>query len=337
MTSESKLLESAIASLSRIQEFESSSLVQSSRLGASAFHSAVEPANRLISLFRLLPVGALDQFPENELNVIQSLCDVTFNIFSEVLEFDIDAGDNKQRQSALTNKISDQYQRIFSQIYPLVAYSTARTVDFNKLDEQGRAAVQGVKDQSKLILDSLAIEQSAVKSILDDVRKVAAEQGVSQQALYFKNEADLHAVQADFWRTWTFRTAVGVALFGIGSIFLHKWSWLAPSDPYASIQFTTSKLLLFFILVFVLLLCSKNFMANRHNEIVNRHRQNSLLTYKALVDAGSSPESRDVILNHAAASIFQLHDTGYAKTAEQGGASSTSIVEMIPKAISANK
>jgi hypothetical protein len=109
MTSESKLSESAIASLSRIQEFDSSSLVQPSRLGSYAFHSAVEPANRIISLFRLLPLGALDQFPEIELNVIQSLCDATFNIFSEVLEFDTDAGENKQRQSALTNKISDQY------------------------------------------------------------------------------------------------------------------------------------------------------------------------------------------------------------------------------------
>lgn len=336
MAQEPKKLEESTKSLRRIQDFDVNSLVQAEKLGATAFYGAVDPAGRLINLFRLLPAGALDQFPDNELGVVQSISDALFSIFSEILEFDIDAGDNKQRQLALISKLTDQYQRVFSQIYPLIAYSTARTVDFNKLDEQGRAAVQGVRDQSKSILDSLDSEQKAVRQILEDVRKVAAEQGVSQQAFYFKEEADKHAAQAKLWRIWTIRVAGAVGVFSCASIFLHKWTWIAPTDPYSSIQFTTSKLLLFFILIFVLVLCSRNFLANRHNEIVNRHRQNSLLTYKALVDAGATPEARDIILNHAAASIYQLHDTGYTKGGDQGGPSSTSIVEMIPRALSAN-
>lgn len=333
MAQEINTLDDARASLERLQTLDPKSLIQAEKLGASAFNLAVEPAARLINFFKLLPLSSLDQFPESELNQIKSICDSVFSIFSQILDFDVDAGDNKQRQLAITASLDTQYQSVFTRFYPLIAYSTARTVDFNKLDEQGRAAVQGIKDQTQKILKDLAQEQSTVKQILDDVRKVAAEQGVSQQASYFKEEADKHAEQSEFWRVWTIRVAAGVGVFGVASMFLHKWTWIAPTDPYSSIQFTTSKLLLFFILIFVLVLCSKNFLSNRHNEIVNRHRQNSLLTYKALVDAGSSPESRDIILNHAAASIYRLHDTGYTKTGDQSGPSSTSIVEMLPKAI----
>ena len=333
MAQEINTLDDAQASLARLQTFDPKSLIQAERLGAYAFNMAVEPAIRLINFFKLLPLSSLDQFPEGELNQIKSICDSIFLIFSQILDFDVEAGDNKQRQLAITDSLGAQYQSVFTRFYSFIAYSTARTVDFNKLDEQGRAAVQGIKDQTQKILEDLEAEQKSVTRILDDVRKVAAEQGVSQQASYFKAEADKHAEQSVFWRKWTLLVAAGVGIFGVASMFLHKWAWIAPTDAYSSVQFTTSKLLLFFILIFVLILCSRNFLANRHNEIVNRHRQNSLLTYKALVDAGSSPESRDIILNHAAASIYRLHDTGYTKGGEQSGPSSTSIVEMLPKVI----
>ena len=333
MAEEISILAESRASLERLQGFDPKTLIQAERLGASAFIAAVEPASRLIAFFKLLPLSSLEQFPEIELSQIKSICDSVFAIFSQILEFDPDAGDNKTRQQAIVVNLESQYQNIFTRVYPLIAYSTARTVDFNRLDEQGRAAVQGIKDQTKTILDEITDQQETVVRILDDVRKVAAEQGVSQQALYFKEEADKHGIESEFWRKWTLKVAGAVGVFGIASMFLHKWTWIAPTDTYSSIQFTTSKLLLFFIMIFVLILCARNFLANRHNEIVNRHRQNSLLTYKALVDAGTSPESRDIILNHAAASIYRLHDTGYTKGGEQGGPSSTSIVEMIPKVI----
>jgi hypothetical protein len=320
----------AIKSLERIQGFDPESLVQHSRLGEAAFHSAVKPASKIIELFKQVPVEALGFFPDSELNTIKTLSDSLFNIFDEIMAFDINVGDNKARRDAIIQKLSSQYQSVFSKIFPFVSYSVARTVDFNQLDQQGRAAVQSLKDQTESILSDMKEQQDAAERMLQNVRQTAAEQGVSQKAIYFKDEADKHAAESLVWRTRTVWISVVIIAYGILALFAHKWAWLAPQSIYENVQFSLSKILIFFIFTYLLFLCSRNFMSNRHNEIVNRHRQNALLTYQALVDAGANPSSRDIVLGYAASAIYGLHDTGYTKPSE-GGNTVSSIIEMMPK------
>lgn len=174
-------------------------------------------------------------------------------------------------------------------------------------------------------------QKETASSILDEVRKTAAERGITQEATYFKDEADLHKAEADKWRRYTVYMGIAVGIYGLVSLFFHKVPFLNPTSTYEIVQFTVGKILVFFVLAYMLALCSKNFLSNRHNEIVNRHRQNALMTYKSLVAAGGTPEARDVILNHAASSVYRLHDTGYTKASDSGGSTSSSIVEMLPR------
>jgi len=321
----------AKSNLTRIQDFDLDSLVQSKRLGELSFDAALAPAKKLIDLFRLLPIEALSHFPLSELNIATRQADSVFSIFQEILNFDLDVGDNANRRDALIARLEQYYQMVFTQIYPLVAYAAVRTVDFNLVDQQARAALQSVKDQAASVIGELEKQKKDAASILDDVRKTAAEQGVTQQAVYFKDEADKHASEASKWRWWTVTMAIAVGLYGLVALFLHKWNWLAPQNIYESVQFSASKLLIFFVLAYMLFLCARNFMSNKHNEIVNRHRQNALLTYRALVESGSNPEARNVVLSHAASAIYGLHDTGYTKQSETG-ITNSSVVELIPRA-----
>jgi hypothetical protein len=74
---------------------------------------------------------------------------------------------------------------------------------------------------------------------------------------------------------------------------------------------------------------AKNFLSHKHNSIVNKHRQNALMTYSALADAASSEEAKDIVLNHAASCIFSPQETGYIKNESAGN--NKSIVELLPK------
>ena len=82
----------------------------------------------------------------------------------------------------------------------------------------------------------------------------------------------------------------------------------------------------------MLILSAKNFLSHQHNAIVNKHRQNALMTFNALVTAGISKESKDIVLMHAAACIFAPQETGYAKS-EGGASASKTLVEMMPKTL----
>lgn len=325
------LLEEAKSSLERVQNFNAEDLVQSGRLGESSFDGAVEPAQRVISLFRQLPVATLDYLPDNQLDVVKSQANSLFQMFQEILAFDVNEGDVRNRQTQSIENLKNVYQGYFTKLYPLISYSMARTVNFGKLEEQGRAAVQEIRDQTERLMTEMQNQKESADRILEEVRKTAAERGVSQEANYFKDEADTHKAEAQIWRIWTIRMAVAVGLYGFSTLFFHKIAWLTPTNTYETVQFTFGKVLVFFVLAYVLALCAKNFLSNRHNEIVNRHRQNALMTYKSLVDAGGTPEARDVILNHAASSVYRLHDTGYTKAADSSGSSSSSIVEMLPR------
>lgn len=331
LSEQEKKVYEARSSLVRVQDFNPSDLVQKDRLGQSSFEEAVGPAAKVVELFRQLPESTLSLLPPNELQTVKSQSDSVYQLFQQILEFDIDAGDVKNRQTQSIEKLKSAYQSHFTQIFPLISYSIARTVDFNRLEEQGRAAVQSVRDQTESLMAEIARQQSEAARILDDVRKTAAERGISQEAFYFKGEADNHATEATVWRKWTIIMSVAVGLYGVSTLFIHKIPFLSPANTYETVQLMAGKLIVFFVLVYMLSICAKNFLSNRHNEIVNRHRQNSLMTYKSLVDAGGTSEARDVILNHAASSVYHLHDTGFTKSVDGGGTTSSSVIGLLPK------
>lgn len=332
MSVDEKLIEEARSSLERIQKFDPKKLVQRDKLGEMNFEDAVEPTERLVALHEQLPISMMEELPANELTVIKQQSDAIYMLLDEVMKFDMEPAGARARHTALVQKIATAYQALFTAIYPLISYSMAKTVDFNQLGDQGRAAIQGVRDQSEILMTDIEKQKEDATSILTEVRKAAAEQGVSQQARYFKKEADGHGTEAEKWKVYTIWMAVAVGAFGLSTLFLHKIVFLAPANVYETVQLTVAKLIVFFVLTYMLALCAKNFSSNRHNEIVNRHRQNALMTYKALVEAGGTAEARDIVLNHAAASIYQLNETGYTKSGESSGSSSRSVVEMLPRA-----
>lgn len=110
---------------------------------------------------------------------------------------------------------------------------------------------------------------------------------------------------------------------------MHKIPWLKPEDTFQNIQLITSKGLLFAVIAYMLFLSARNFLSHKHNSIVNKHRQNALMTYSALADAAASEEAKDIVLNHAASCIFSPQETGYIKN--EGSGNNKSIVELLPK------
>jgi hypothetical protein len=317
-------------SLSRIQKFDTSTLPRREELGARfAFDDAVEPANRLVNLFNKLPADSLAEYPEEQLKIVKSGADQVYQLFQQVAEFNETEPDAASRKSQIVSSITDQYSSLFKSLYPLISYSVARTVDFNRLEEQGRAAVQAIDDQTQKLLSELETTKTQADETLREVQAAAAEQGVSQQAHYFKAEADREATEAETWRKWTYVWAASLALYGASSFFLHKWDLISPDSLNEALLFISSKLIIFVVLTYLLILSARNFMSHKHNSVVNRHRQNALQTFQALVSAGSTDVSQDIILNHAASCIFTPQETGYTRTSSATGSSNASMTELV--------
>ncbi len=113
--------------------------------------------------------------------------------------------------------------------------------------------------------------------------------------------------------------ALAVGAYAALSMFLHKIPWIMPRAGCVSDSATECKKCssIFVVMAYMLLLFARNFLAHKHNAIVNKHRQNALLTFKALVDAAGGEERRDVILTYAAACIFSPTGNGIHQAKRQ--------------------
>ena len=318
--------------LRRVQTFDPESLVRESELGFKfALRECVEPARKVIDLFKLITPSQISYFPLDQQNQILTLSNGFYSLLDQCLKFDIEAQPAPtDAKNTLVQQIIAQYQPIFNQIYPLISFVSARTQDFSQLERDARAATQSAKDNVATALNEIGDAKASVDVILGEVRAMAAEQGVSKQAIYFKGEADSHGTNSEKWLKYTIYVAIFLVIFATLSLFSHNISGLDPRNPYQAIQITTSKFLIFAVIGFMLFLCSRNFLSHKHNEVVNRHRQNALATFTALAEATSDAASSDIVLSHAAACIFSPQDTGYIKSTGSHGDSVPGL-QLIPR------
>ncbi len=322
------VLDEATASLERMQTFDPDTLIREAELGSKKnFRNVVEPAKRLIALYARLSPLALQDFPDEKLNEIKNRANSDYQLFTQIQQFDPDST-TVQRDQLIAN-IAQAYGPTFNTLHPLVAYSLHRSADFQRLDGEARATLQGVRDSAAELTRDLEESKTEARRILEEVRAAAAEQGVSQQAYYFKDTADAHTLDAETWRSRVIRLAWLTGLFAILSLLLHKLPYLKPEGGYDAVQIAVSKVLIFGVLSYMLYLSARNFLSHKHNAIVNRHRQQALQTYQALVSAAGDGANRDIVLTHAAACIFGPQNTGYSVDATHQGSSAKSVVELL--------
>jgi len=114
------------------------------------------------------------------------------------------------------------------------------------------------------------------------------------------------------------------------SLLARRWVPLAAQNATENVQLLAGKILIFAVLSYGILLCARSYYANQHNAVVNRHRQDALLTYQALVEACTDPAKRDAVLQQAAACIFGPQSTGFTKDAISEAPSLKNVVELLP-------
>ncbi|MCD4831357.1 MAG: hypothetical protein K8R02_06060 [Anaerohalosphaeraceae bacterium] len=323
-------IENARALLSEIQDFDIAKLPRTEDLGKELnFKAAVDPAEKIILLYKKLPIDVLDSLSGNMVDQIASIAKTNLDTLKRIMK--VSAQQAVSERASLIQKLVSSYDNTFNNLHPAISYSVHKSTDFARLEAEAQEAVKNIEEKSKAISGTMDTNAAEAKKILADIKKVAEEQGVSQQAIYFKNEADGHSKASYAWLVITAMLAVGLIIVSI--LFL-EWNigHKDNNDYYAIVQLTVSKILIFGTLSSMLAMAAKNYFANRHNVIINRHRENALKTYTALVDAAGEDANGDIVLTKAADSIFMSQTTGFDKSDSRDG-KALSMLNIAPAAI----
>lgn len=306
-------------SLKRIQDFDPETLVRESALGNLNFSDVVEPARKIIGIFKRLPPSALDDFTNNQLAMIQGQADTAWNLFDQILKFD-QTEQNKPRivKDSLIEQVKSLCDSASESLQPLISYGFSRTQDFSHYEDKVNSLIQQFTDKGNGLVKQLEEGESNAQAILSNIRNFSGKQGVSWQATHFEDEAKKHEIAAYRWLGLTILVAAIAIMWAL--YIPHLSLEFIQGDEnitLSAIQLVTSRILIFATLGYLLILCSKTYLSHKHNAVVNKHRQNALLTYTTLVKAASTDENADIILNHAANCIFSPQDSGYVSSGDK--------------------
>jgi hypothetical protein len=179
---------------------------------------------------------------------------------------------------------------------------------------------------------------SLVDSALEEVRRAAAEAGVSQTSTHFAQEASEHAQSSVGWLWATATTGAALLMFSLFGTSLMSWAGVPEpaldAKDMVYFRYFAQKGLVVFCLFFALLWCARNFSAAKHNYVVNKHRSNALASFQAFATSASDEQTKSAVLVQATQSVFSPQPSGYIKS--DGDNSPVSpIVEVLRSATSA--
>jgi hypothetical protein len=171
------------------------------------------------------------------------------------------------------------------------------------------AAAKAGSETETALTNIKAIEEQASTTLLA-MQAAAGQVGVSKHGTIFAEEARGHKRAA--WRWGSLTAALAAATAGWGAFALWKIPVAHDAALPEILQQAIGKLIIVSALYYGLVWSARNYGANRHNYIVNKHRQNSLTTFETFAKAADGdPATKNAVLLQATTSIFASQITGY--------------------------
>lgn len=275
-------------------------------------------------------ISELDNVRDQNLSgKIESLFRQISNLFDKMKHYN---GANKgdivsSLEGVVKNSQSNKnYDGCLDVLY-MIAYQKSLKQNLN-IDSK----LKEIDKTKKQILKYEQDAKKALESIQDNANKI----GVSKYSTIFKEQADKHSKNA--W--WWFAGIIFILVTVIAcSISLLKGYFNPPNDASWGIivQFTTAKLIIFSILCVALSWAIKSYKANKHNEVLNKHRQNALDIFETFVNGTSDEQTKNAVLLQAVQSIFAQQNTGYNDNETETGNAQTKILEFVSSSIKNSK
>ena len=266
---------------------------------------------------------AIDCLDNNLQQQIQTNLDEFLKILDTIRYFDSHA--SSERHKEVLKQTFDLCNKIQQQLQQTVTWLRSKKAEqfdphtTKRLETQ----VQGIVDET---LEGFREENNlSHESTKEDVAKI--QEGVDQLTIKFENELaqesvsefkEIFAEQAKRHQraAWGWIGTAGILIIGVvAGIFFYGLLdvlKLEGTEWTVVLQNIFKKGTVLTLFYFALNRSIKNYTAQKHLEIVNRHRENSLGTFTRFVsEAKESRETRDAVLLAATNAIFDANQSGY--------------------------
>lgn len=267
------------------------------------------------------PIGLIEQ-------VSAKLADLSHS-FERVRTFDpVRQNQTVQNKNQYVDDVEQKYAAFFEFAQQLLVITDPKLSSLAPFEDRAKNVTSKLNE---ILRDTEQfqekIRQDAEKA-LAHAKQAAAGSGVTIHAGNFSSEAEHHRKASIKWFVGTIACALATAASAAFSV------WLTVTTPgrletAQAIQVTAAKLVLFSVLYFATIWCARAFKAHKHNEVINRHRNNALKTFEAFISAtDNDKDTKNAVLLQTTQAIFGHVTTGFA-TGDTEHASAPQILEIV--------
>ncbi len=253
-------------------------------------------------------------------------------------------GTNKNNIVSQVNSLIIEIQSKYIDVLALISYEKSKKIDtkIKLIQLENLRTISDVEDKidSKLeeiekIKKQISKYELDAKKSLESIQDIANKVGVSKYSTIFNKQADVYNKTASKWFYGTIILLMVIIVCSFSLLF----GWFNPPNDASwgiIVQFTTAKLIIFSALCIAISWTIKTYKANKHNEVLNKHRQNALDIFEAFVNGTSDEQTKNAVLLQAVQSIFAQQSTGYNDNETETGNAQTKILEFVSSSIKNN-
>lgn len=294
------------------------------------FSEAVPFFEEMLDIAKQLNQRSIDRLAINQINQIIAACTNLNNLIKKVNDFTLNQNTPADVCKAIIQEVKNAYDTIMEPLTVPLAFTATQATDYAKIEREAKGYHATMREEAegfKKVLDSYKID---AEKALQAVKAQAAEAGVATNAQIFLADSDKHAAVAKKWLTATiWSTGVTLTVAIIFVVISFKYT---PASTAEAIQYVVSKIILLSTLSFGIFWCARNYKSSKHNETLNKHRANALMTFKAFVEGSNDNQVKEAILLQAAQAAFVNRPTGY-ESQEKESQTINPVVEILGKSL----
>lgn len=314
------------------ERLETLSLVDASKelirsdLGTANFERGVPLLKRTVELFGDLRSLDVDILPLEFLRRIDQRTVIALNWLEQVRGFTLEGQSNPTgTRDHLLQQLENEYAGHMTEFGPYIGYLLVKQTDFNALDA---AARDKMRELNEFTTETRA-EQDRIRADMDaallSVRAAAAQAGVGQQSITFEDQVEKDTATARRW-LWT---VIGIGCLSVVALGWLLFGWDPSGETTAEIvREIGGRFAVLTLLAFALGFTVRQYTSSKHNEVLNRHRQNALRTFETFVSAADDKETKDAVLLEATRAIFTPQSSGFLRSGREPDSPST-MVEIV--------
>ncbi len=281
-----------------------------------------------------------DEIPNELIHQLEQILN-DFNNHKQIIEDHRDTSQNENIISQIIqfkNILFEMYRHIFLALEFQKKYSSDKKSEISDRDiQQSKEVVQQYKKATKEIEEEVEKLKKAQSELSE--RTVRAE--AKRYGEFFKNEAKCNKILSR-------RFGIALVIFSI-VVCLIAWNFLlfdpemvVNNIPELIIKGNLINKIFIFSVIFIIISVLKNeYLAQRHQYILNQHRHNALDSHKEILNAiketenESEKEIANAILLELTKAMFSPQDTGFMKNSKNP--SQSQVIEVSKSLLSTPK